>query len=190
MSVDDRLRIGLSRNACSLDPDVELLLVSARAMHRRSRWLRRGAAAAGLVAAACAAGAVVWSGWAGDHQPPVVPATSTSPSIVLHGRYAGQVAALPSAPTIAGRWMLDFGSAGMLGVTAPATYPGVVSGSLFAVRGRELRTDLFSQDACSGQPVGQYSVSRTGPRLTLVVVDDPCSARVGVLATTTWTSSP
>ena len=55
MSVDDRLRTGLTANATALrEPDVEHLLGKALAAHRRRRALRR-AGLAGLAAAACAA---------------------------------------------------------------------------------------------------------------------------------------
>lgn len=191
MSVDDRLRAGLSRNARSLEPDVEALLESTLATHRHARWWRWGGAAGGLAAAACAVVGVVMVGWGGDRAgEPVAPAHTTMSSIVLQGSYAGQVAALPAAPNVAGRWILEFQAAGVLGVTAPATYPGVVSGVLYAVQGQEIRTDLFSQDLCSGQPLGRYAVTRTGPRLALMAVDDPCPARVGVLAATKWTVAP
>ncbi len=78
----------------------------------------------------------------------------------------------------------------MLAVTAPPAYPGVVSGVLYAVEGDELRTDLFSQDLCSGQPLGRYAVTRTGTGLTLTAVDDPCPDRVAVLAATTLDGGP
>ena len=79
----------------------------------------------------------------------------------MQGRYAGEVAAFAAAPSVAGRWVLEFREKGVLAVTAPPAYPGVVSGVLYAVQGAELRTDLFSQDLCSGQPLGRYAVTIT-----------------------------
>lgn len=192
MSVDDRLRDGLADNARSLEPDVEALLDSALTAHRRARWLRWAGATGGLVAAACAGVAVVWAGWGGDRGgAPAAPAPAeTSASIVLQGRYAGTVDALPAAPGVAGRWLLDFEAHGVLGISAPDGYPGVVSGVLYAVQGQELRTDLFSQDLCAGLPLGRYAVARAGATLTLTATDDRCPARVGVLAATAWAQTP
>ena len=66
MSVDERLRIGLSRNALSLEPDVDAFLATALARRRRSRRIRWAGATAGLVAAACAVTVLVLSaGWGG-----------------------------------------------------------------------------------------------------------------------------
>ncbi|KQZ88433.1 hypothetical protein ASD62_02990 [Phycicoccus sp. Root563] len=190
MSVDERLRSGLVRNARSLDPDVEVLLESALATHRRALWLRWGAATGGLVAAASAAIVLVIGGWGSDRDAPVLPAKTPTASVAIQGRYAGQVAALPTVPEVAGRWVLEFKAGGVLTVTAPPTYSGVVSGVLYAVQGQEMRTDLFSQDRCAGQPLGRYAVTRTGSRLALMAVDDPCAARVGVLGATAWTVAP
>lgn len=188
MSVDERLRIGMSRNALNLDPDVDALLESTLARRGRGRRIRWAGAAAGLAAAASAALVLVFSdGWGGA---PLVPADSASSSVIVQGRYVGDVAALPAAPSLAGRWVLEFKSQGVLAVTAPPAYPGVVSGVLYAVEGDELRTDLFSQDLCSGQPLGRYAVTRTTGGLGFAVVDDPCAQRVAVLAPTTWTTAP
>jgi hypothetical protein len=191
MSVDERLRIGLSRNALSFDPDVQVLLESTLARRRRARRLRWVGAATGVLAAACAATVLVLSGgWPGDRLWPSVPADGTTASVTLEGRYAGEVAALPAAPSVAGRWVLEFKAQGVLAVSAPPAYPGVVSGVLYSIEGEELRTDLFSQDLCSGKPLGRYTVTGTGTALTLTTVDDSCPQRVAVLAETSWTATP
>src|SRR6478735_106073 len=105
MSVDERLRIGMSRNAQTCDPDVELLLESALARRRQGRTLRWAGAAAGLAAAACAAAVMVSSGGLGrDNDWPPLPADATASRVPLQGRFAGEVAALPQAPSVAGRW--------------------------------------------------------------------------------------
>ena len=190
MSVDERLRIGLSRNALGFDPDVETLLESTLA-RRRGRRVRWAGAAVGVLAAACAATALVVSvWWPGDRSLPNVPAEGTTSSVTLEGRFAGEVAALPAAPSVAGRWVLEFKPQGVLAVSAPPAYPGVVSGVLYAVERGELRTDLFSQDLCSGKPLGRYTVTGTVTELTLTTVDDSCPQRVAVLAGTTWTAAP
>jgi hypothetical protein len=190
MSVDERLRIGLSRNALSVTPDVDWLLESALARRRRAIRARWAGATAGIAAAACALAVVVLPGGIGrDRGAPTVPADATA-SVDVRGRYAGQVAALQTAPSVEGRWVLEFRDAGVLVVTAPPAYPGVVSGVLYAVEGDELRTDLFSQDRCSGLALGRYAVARTAAGLALTEVDDPCGPRVAVLARTTWAAAP
>lgn len=191
MSVDERLRIGLARNAQSCNPDVELLLEAALARGRRDRRRRWAWATAGIVAAACTALVLALSlGWRSDRGAPLVPADSATSNAALQGRYAGEVPALQSAPSLAGRWVLEFKPQGVLAVTAPPTYPGVVSGVLYSVVGDELRTDLFSQDLCAGQPLGRYSITRSTARLRLTLVVDPCPPRVAVLTTTSWTALP
>lgn len=190
MSVDERLRIGLSRNALSLEPDVDAFLATALARRRRSRRIRWAGATAGLVAAACAVTVLVLSAGWGDRGASVVPADGSTSSVAVQGRYAGEVAAFAAAPSVAGRWVLEFREKGVLAVTAPPAYPGVVSGVLYAVQGAELRTDLFSQDLCSGQPLGRYAVTITTGGVGFAVVDDPCAQRVAVLAPTTWKTAP
>ena len=91
-----------------LDPDVEALLESTLA-RRRGRRVRWAGAAVGVLAAACAATALVVSGWwPGNRSLPNVPAEGTTSSVTLEGRFAGEVAALPAAPSVAGRWVLEF----------------------------------------------------------------------------------
>lgn len=190
MSVDERLRIGMSRNAQSLTPDVEAMLSSTLTRHRRTRQVR-WAGAAGLVAAACALLALVLpDGWGPGRQGSPVPADRGSASVAPAGRYTGEVGSLASAPSVAGTWTLDFRPQGVLAVSAPPAYPGVVSGVLYAVQSDELRTDLFSQDLCSGQALGRYAVTETGARLVLMAVEDPCTVRVSVLTTTRWEAAP
>jgi hypothetical protein len=190
MSVDERLRIGLARNAQGCNPDVELLLEAALARGRRDRRLRWAWATA-IVAAACTALVLGLSlGWRSERGAPLVPADRATSTVGLQGRYAGDVPAQQSAPSVAGRWVLEFNPQGLLTVTAPPAYPGVVSGVLYAVVGDELRTDLFSQDLCSGQPLGRYAMTRSSARLTLTLVDDPCPRRVAVLTATSWTPLP
>ena len=97
MSVDERLRIGLSRNAQGLQPRRRAAAggrVGAAAADRRVRW---AGAAAGVLAAACTALALAVSAWwPGDSSAPTVPADSATSTATLQGRYAGEVAALPA----------------------------------------------------------------------------------------------
>jgi hypothetical protein len=86
--------------------------------------------------------------------------------------------------------VLEFKAEGVLAVTAPPSYQGVVSGAIYAVEGDQMRIDLFGQDLCTGRPPGRYAVTRTGAELTLLAVDDSCPARVTVLSSTRWSSAP
>src|SRR4051812_25882656 len=109
MSVDERLRIGLARNAQSCNPDVEPLLEAALTRGRRDRRLRWARTTAGVMAAACTALVLALSlGWRSDRGAPLVPADRATTSAALQGRYAGDVPTQPSAPGVAGRWVLEF----------------------------------------------------------------------------------
>jgi hypothetical protein len=188
MSVDDRIRSGLAANAHTVEPDVEALLSTTLTRHRRRRTARWAAVAA-LAAAACTALVLALTSLGGPAPAPTVPANRSSTVPPLPGRYAGQVAALPTTPSVAGQWVLDFRADRTVAVTAPRAYDGVVSGVLYTVAGSELRIDLFGQDLCSGKLPGRYSMTSTGGRLVLTLIADACSNRVAILTTTTWTAS-
>jgi len=184
MSVDDRLRQGLERNALSFVPEGERRLADVRQQHR-SRQLVRWS----VVGTAAAATVVVAVGLLGGGDqdtrptPPAESPTATPPTAsVLTGDYARR---LRNAGDRTGRWMLGFDADGILDVTPPSGYRGVVSGSLFTATA-DLRTNLFEQDLCSGRGPGTYTWDRSGTALDLVVVDDTCAARVELLAGGSW----
>jgi hypothetical protein len=184
MSVDDRLRTGLSANAAALrEPDIELILGQALDAHQRRRALR-WVRVTGLAAAACAALLlpVVWH-TSTTHGPPAGRTPTTLP-----GGYAGLVATLPGAPQASGRWALEFGADGHVVATAPNRYGKGVPETIGMLDGRTLRTDLFEKDLCQGRGPGRYALSRRADQLVLDVLRDTCTPRVSFFTATTWIS--
>jgi hypothetical protein len=193
MSVDDRLREGLARNASAYEPDVEARL-------RELRTRRRGASRHAFskvvwvpIAAACAVAALVVTAIAfhasrpapeATHVPPTTPGTQS-----LHGRLR---ATIPDAPGVvrtgrlAGPWVLRLAPDGTMRVTAPGSYGGVLSAALFDSTSTGFRTSLFGQDLCSGLPLGRYTWQRSGHEVRFTVADDRCAGRVAVLTTSAW----
>jgi len=183
MSVEDRLRHGLERNAISFVPEGERRLTAVRARQRRRRGLQASAVAA-VATVTAFLGLGVLTGGDPDVRPasPAENRTASSTAPVLTGEYTRR---LRDAGDRTGRWVLGFGAEGTLDVTAPPGYRGVVSGALFTTD-QGLRTNLFDQDLCSGRGLGTYTWGRSGTVLELVVVDDTCAARVGLLSGGSW----
>src|SRR6476469_1058690 len=192
MSVDDRLRHGLARNASAYDPDVETRLrelslrrEAARPSHLRRVWLP--------VAAACAVAALVLSAIAlhvarraaePAHQPP-----SAQAAQVLTGTLRTTVPDVPGSVRkdhLSGHWMLRLAADGTMRVAPPSRYGGVRSGAFFDSTATEFRTSLFGQDLCSNLPLGRYTWQRHGSRVRFHVSDDPCAGRVAVLTDRVW----
>ena len=88
---------------------------------------------------------------------------------------------------LAGRWTIAFGTDGRMTVTAPSTFTGVLSGSLFQIQGDRFRTNLFVQDVCSNLPTNAYSWTQSGNELRFSAIDDPCEGRVAVFTSAPWT---
>ena len=193
MSVEDRLRNGLARNAASFEPDTESTLervVSRTRRRSHRRWLVVGFAGAGAAAAAVVGFVLVQRprdeirtrGGAGadDRRDR---AGGAGPDRTVRGdRRRRSDGELPF--DIAGRWVIELDADGSMQVTAPDTYTGVVSAPLFQATPEWFRTSLFEQDLCSGQPSGTYRWELTGSTLQFTEVDDPCDGRVAVLAAT------
>jgi hypothetical protein len=181
MSVDDRLRAGLSANASAFQPAVESGLDEVRGRGRRGR-AARVAGAAGLVAAAAAVGVLVvtWSD-SSDRPPPATP--PTSPTAALFGRYESDVT---RPARLSGHWVLEFAGNGTVRVIPPDGYSGVVSGTLFTADAARLRTNLFFQDVCADLGNGEFSWARPGARLVLADSNEPCAERGQFLTENTW----
>jgi hypothetical protein len=182
MSVDDRLRTGLAKNATTFQLEVESNLDKLRASGRRRRATRVAVAAA-LVAGAAATVLVVALSNAPDQLPPATPDTSPSPTTELFGGYEAEVTR-PSRLT--GHWVLEFVGNGTVLVTPPDGYTGVVSGTLFTADDTTLRINLFAQDVCSGHDTGEFSWSREGPQLLLETSQDACAARRQFFTENDW----
>ena len=195
MSVEERLRNGLARNAAGFEPDVESTL--ERVVSRTRRRAHRRWVAIGFAATAAAAAAVVGLvlvqrprdeiRTASEPEPttegtgPVVQALTGGFEATVDEGVGGE---LPF--DIGGRWVIELDTDGSMKVTAPATYTGVVLAPLFQATPEWFRTSLFEQDLCSGQPLGTYRWELTGSSLRFTVMDDPCDGRVAVLAGQEW----
>ena len=195
MSIEDRLRNGLARNAASFEPDTETTL--ERVVSRTRRRSHRRRLVVGFAAAAAAAAAVV--GLVLVQRPrdeirsaaePAQATEGTGPVVpALTGRFEATVdddAAGGLPFNIAGRWVIELDTDGSMQVTAPDTYTGVVSAALFQATPEWFRTSLFEQDLCSGQPSGTYRWELTGSTLQFTEMDDLCDGRVAVLAGQQW----
>lgn len=180
MSVDDRIRAGLSANAAAFQPVVESSLDAVRGRGRRGRGARV-TVATGLVAAASAAVLVLAWPDASEQPSPVSPVPS--PTSELFGRYESEVT---QPGRLAGHWVLEFDGNGTLLVTPPDRYTGVVSGTLFTADGTTLRTNLFAQDVCADLGNGDFSWTREGLRLALAENDEPCAARGQFFTGNAW----
>jgi hypothetical protein len=187
MSIENRLRTGLSSNASTIAPETERRLEAVQRRHRKWTTLRWSAASAGLLAAAMAVILGIGASPLRERMPSVASpaATSAVPSqAILTGEYA---AVLPAGDRFSGRWVLRFkpDGTGTVGVTPPPQYRRVVSGVLYTSAG-VVRTNLFEQDTCAGRGLGRYAWNRAGPTLTFDVVDDTCTDRVELLTARQW----
>lgn len=192
MSVEDRLRHGLARNASAYEPDVEARLREMR-LRREARHPSHVRLVWVPVAAACAVAALVLSAIAlHTARHAFEPAHKAPPAPVAQVLTGSLRATIPDAPGLVrkdhldGTWVLRLAADGTMRVTAPSTYGGVVSAALFDSTTRAFRTSLFGQDLCSGLPVGRYRWHRSGHVLTFTVSGDACAGRVAVLTQSAW----
>jgi hypothetical protein len=206
MSLDRRLRDELRREAAAIEPDVERQLGAVEARARR-----RGGIGAStlLLAAAIVVAAVILrvpdprlgDGAGSSRSPSPVASSSPSPSPSAPATYpeiAGTyVAMLDSADTavkrdaLGGEWTMRLQPEGVVFLSPPASFvPGAsgLSGIAFSLVGDRFRTNLFYNDYCNS--IGTYAWSRAGNTLTFTQVDDTCSIRRTLLATTPWVIGP
>lgn len=192
MSIDDRLRGGMTANATAHQPTVESSLEQVRGRGRRSHS-RRLLIAAGSVAAVSATVLVVAWPHATDRSGPIAPAPSpkvlptASPTSALFDRYESDVS---SPAQLAGHWVLELDGNGTVTVIPPNHYAGVVSGTLLSADDTILRTNLFAQDVCADLGNGEFQWTREGARLALRESDDPCALRRTFFTENRWVADP
>ncbi len=180
MPLDDRLRQALSRSAADVHPDVERHLerVMQRARsHTRRRWL------VGSLAVAAAIVAVVVVDLGVIQNPP------TPAAAAVEGRYTAQVdqsETLLDERQMGGDWSLQFDTGGIVEVTAPSSYRGILSTVLYHVSGDSLRINLFETDLCSGEGLGTYTWQTSNGTLHFTVGEDTCAERVALLTEREW----
>jgi hypothetical protein len=191
MPIDRRLREGIHRLTAEFEPDVDRNLRQSYRRARRAIALRRTGAAIAVVAALVvgflAVPGAIDSLRDAQRQRP---ATSPIPSPrVIAGIYETVIPNdLPGVRKngLAGIWTIGLGTDGIMTVSAPASFDGVLSGILYRVEGDRFRTNLFVQDVCSGAPV-VYLWAEDGGELSFTPVNDPCEGRVALLASAPWT---
>lgn len=187
MSVEERLRTALSRDAAGTATEPEIALRAVLRRHGRRRAAR--SAVAGLASAAAVLAVVLGVPWWDDRA--VAPAEPGQPGIV--GEYVVDVAPGPRVSRdLAGRWTVVVDPDGRLHIVAPAGYAGVVSGSAYRLKDDLVHTDaLVSAAGCQNQlQPGTYRWSDSGGQLTFAVVDDHCPARRTLFAGQPWQRVP
>jgi hypothetical protein len=205
MSLDRRLRDELERQAAAIEPDVERHLGAVEARARR----RGGIGAPTLVLATAIVVAAILLrvpdprlGEPGSSGSPSPTASSLSlPSqsapatySEIAGTYLTTLDAADAAvrrDALGGEWTMRLEPDGVVLLSPPASFvPGAsgLSGVAFSLVGDRFRTNLFYNDYCSS--IGTYAWSRAGGNLTFTVVDDTCSIRQTLLATSPWATVP
>jgi hypothetical protein len=205
MAFERRLREELRRDAEQIEANVEWSLGAVEARSRR----RRGFSSTGLLAAAIIVALVILvrvgeppsdtrlgTGTSPTVAPPsIVPSPSgvaTYPQIA--GTYT--VSLDPSDQAVerdglGGMWTMRLQPDGLILMSPPSRFvPGAggLTGIAFSLEGDRFRTNLFYNDYCSS--VGTYAWSLQAGRLSLTPVEDTCSIRRTLLATTRWLTSP
>jgi hypothetical protein len=194
MPLDRRLRDGVGRLTSQVEPDVDRSLQQTLRRARRTIVLRRAGAAIAVAASIVIAIVVVPSAidalrHVERDRPAATPTPNTNPTVIA-GTYRALIPNDQQAIEqngLAGRWVLGLEPEGAMTVSAPGSFTGVVSGSLFQIQGDRFRTNLFAQDVCSNLPVGTYGWTRKGTNLTFSTIDDPCEGRVALLTSMPWT---
>jgi len=203
MAFDDRLRRRLQRQADEAKADTQRSLQDVRRKRQASNNRGRLADGLALILIALVTLAVapfVLNQLAAPPNPPtppptqipsVAPASPTSPVSIV-GSYAADLSGagepLASAGH-AGRWQISFQSDGTLTWTGPGDL-GTAFGNpvdTYQVFAGSLTTN-FLRNVCRGVGVGSYTWSRSGPTLTITVVEDGCAERRAILTTAAWTS--
>ncbi|MBF4769902.1 hypothetical protein ISU10_19190 [Nocardioides agariphilus] len=112
---------------------------------------------------------------------PESPQAGQAPPPSLSGQWELDAAGLTD-PGWRGRWLLSFDEDGVLTLTGPAGAMDSTEGASYAVTGDHVRVDVFVNSACAEQTAGEYRWRTRGDHLLLVVLDDVCPARAGLLA--------
>jgi hypothetical protein len=204
VGLDRRLRDELSRHAEHIVPDVERNLgaVEARTRRRNSVGGPTLLAAAIVVALAIAlrfgstAPQVGGPSESAAGSPgPASPGISPSPAYdAIAGTYVVTLDArdpAASAGRLGGSWTMRLLPDGEMLLSAPQTFAyGSIapSGNAFSTSADRFRTNLFYNDFCNS--IGTYTWLLQGGRLSFAPVDETCSIRQTLLATSPWQAAP
>jgi hypothetical protein len=186
MSVDGRLRNGLSHEAASVDADVDGLLCDVVQRGRRLRRLRRvaGVTITTLMIVAIVIVTPAVRDAIRDHstQPAAPPLGS------IEGTYMVQIERADTSGSgtrdLSGSWQFTLRGDGLLTAQGPAGATLSTQPTHYQVTGDRILTTAFASGTCSG--VGVYRWSREGPSLSFAVVSDPCATRVALFTAHPW----
>jgi hypothetical protein len=176
MSIDDRLRAGLTANADATSVAVERNLDTV--WHRQRRRARLRAAAA--VAAVAVLGAVPWAVVSSLDGRGSGPATPEAPEVV--GSYRVAVQAQGETRSMTGTWTVTLDEDGGVTLDAPDSFEGAVGvGEGYAVDGGRLTTNVFlGWPGCqrTTPAVGTYRVEAEATGIRFGLVSDRCAPRI------------
>jgi len=202
MRLERRIREGAERNAGVLEPDVDGSLSAVVRQVRRRRRIRRTlstAIAIPVVASAIVLGPGFLDAVRGSRVPaigsqPTQIATpspaSTAGAPVTFGKTVSRGLAVVRANGLEGRWSVAIADDGRMRLLAPASFAGSTVSWPLDQSADELRTFAFRGDLCSGYEAGTYRWTRISRYLILDMISDHCDARVWLLTSGPWKSSP
>jgi hypothetical protein len=187
MSVDGRLRNGLSHDASGVDVDVEGFLGDVVRRGRRQRRLRRIGAIAtttAMIIGIVAVAPIIRNAIRDQTTQPVAPV----PPEAIEGTYAVRIAPGDTTgldvPSLDGLWQLTLRRDGLLTAQGPPATQLSTPPTQYHVDGDQLMTTAFESGTCSG--VGVYRWSRQGSTLVLTLVSDACAVRVALFTAHPW----
>jgi hypothetical protein len=207
MSLDRRIRDEFRREAAAIEPDIERHLGAVEARARRRGGIGSSTVLIAVVAVVVAAVILrvpetrLGAGPGSSGAPP--PAASGSPTAAssagksypeIAGTYQATLDSANAAVKrdgVGGQWTMRLDATGVVFLSPPPSFvsgASGLSGIAFSLAGDRFRTDLFYNDYCNS--IGTYGWSRAGGQLTFTQVDDTCSIRRTLLATTPWQTSP
>jgi hypothetical protein len=181
MSVEDRLRAGLSAETQIVQPDTEIQLAAVQRRRRRRQTARYSAV--GATAAAALIGATFVPSILSDGQrmsPARAPRLPGTYVAVVDGSRAAQ-------EDMVGRWALVLEEDGTLDIDPPSSYARAATGAAYSVDGERLKTNaLLDHPGCQTTPSGEYTWTLQDDVLDFRVVDDDCPARLVLFDDPTW----
>lgn len=187
MSVDGRLRNGLTDDASGVDVDVESFLGDVVRRGRRQRRLRRIGVIATITATIIGIVILAPTIRSAIRDQATRPAAPLPPE-AIQGTYAVRIA--PADTTglhgrgLDGLWQFTLRADGLLTAQGPPATRLSTPPSQYHVDGDQLLTTAFESATCSG--VGVYRWSRQGSTLALTLVSDACAVRVALFTAHPW----
>lgn len=188
MTLEQRLRDDLAREAERINPDVHAALFAAQwnqhPPHRSITRVTVIAVAAAVLAIVPLAIVLTRTGGTSASQQP------TAPSASLVGMFATQVPyqdGVVEQHHLNGTWVMNISADGTIDLTPPHDTTDVrVAPAPFAPTGHTTATNVFAEDLCQAQPNANYRWQVNGSRLQFESINDRCPARIAVLTSEPW----